>query len=273
MSEAHSPWKLGTYWYDKESVSLMQVKEAGIACIELNLDNDIPPEEALTPAMRTRYQQAVDAAGKAGIEIWSVHLPFGNPWDISAFNDAERMAIIEAHTHVMDWARDWGAQVVVIHPSFEPIPDEQREQRLKLAAASVRELSERAHARGLKLAVEDLPRSCLGRDSAEIAALISSAPHAVVCCDTNHLLTEKPEEFIRSIGSRIGTLHISDYDGVDERHWIPGRGIVNWPEVLQALMDSGYGGPFMFEANYKDPHDLVQCYQGLMKLVSDARAP
>ncbi|BFH70724.1 endonuclease [Paenibacillus dendritiformis] len=273
MSEAHSPWKLGTYWYDKESVSLMQLKEAGIAYIELNLDNYIPPEEGLTPAMRTRYRQAVDAAGKAGIEIWSVHLPFGNPWDISTPDDAERLAIIEAHTRVMDWARDWGAQVTVIHPSFEPIPDAQRERRLKLASASVSELSERARLRGLKLAVEDLPRSCLGRNSAEIAALIGDAPDAVVCCDTNHLLTEKPEAFIRFLGNRIGTLHLSDYDGVDERHWLPGRGIVNWAEVLQALIDSGYGGPFMFEADYKDPHELVQCYQSLMKLVSDARTP
>ncbi|WP_242069464.1 sugar phosphate isomerase/epimerase family protein [Paenibacillus dendritiformis] len=163
--------------------------------------------------------------------------------------------------------------MAVIHPSFEPIPDEQRERRLRLAAASVRELSERAHLRGLKLAVEDLPRSCLGRNSAEIAALIDGAPHAVVCFDTNHLLTEKPEAFIRSFGNRIATLHLSDYDGVDERHWLPGRGIVNWAEVLQALMDSGYGGPFMFEADYKDPHDLVQCFQALMKLVSDARTP
>ncbi|BFH11647.1 hypothetical protein WJ0W_005593 [Paenibacillus melissococcoides] len=78
MSEAHSPWKLGTYWYDKESGSLLQLKEAGIACIELNLDNSIPPEEALTPAMLTRYQHRRDGRHRDLVGSSAVREPVGH---------------------------------------------------------------------------------------------------------------------------------------------------------------------------------------------------
>ncbi|MCE5218704.1 sugar phosphate isomerase/epimerase, partial [bacterium] len=46
----------------------------------------------------------------------------------------------------------------------------------------------------------------------------------------------------------LATLHISDHDGIDERHWIPGRGIVNWQDFAAGLDDIGYTGCLMHEA-------------------------
>ena len=34
---------------------------------------------------------------------------------------------------------------------------------------------------------------------------------------------------------------------MDERHWMPGQGIVEWPKVIDILTRSGYDGPFMYE--------------------------
>lgn len=257
-------WRLGTYWSDRESHLLAELKEAGFSCIELNLDNYQPIEETLKQENYERYNQAVRTAKEVGLDIWSVHLPFGDPWDISSVDETLRMRSIEANEQVMDWAQGWGASCVVIHPSFEPINDEDRAERLAAACDSIRVLGSKAAERGLRLAVEDLPRSCLGNNAEEIAALIADAPEAVVCCDTNHLLTESPEYFIRTIGRRIETLHVSDYDGEDEKHWIPGQGIVNWTEVLQALVDIGYDGPLMFEAEYQDPKDVVASFHSMV---------
>jgi len=264
-------WRLGTYWSDRESHSLSDLKEAGFTCIELNLDNYLQIAKTLEPGQYERYHHSVLAAKALGLDVWSVHLPFGDPWDISLTDEAMRAAIIEAHGKVMDWAQGWGASCVIIHPSFEPIGDEERAGRLAAARDAIRILSAKAAERGLRLAVEDLPRSCLGKNAEEILALIEDAPEAVVCCDTNHLLSESPESFIRTVGSRIQTLHVSDYDGIDEKHWIPGRGIVNWSEVLQALVDIGYDGPFMFEADYEDPKDVAASFQAMVKAEARAR--
>ncbi|WP_018757660.1 sugar phosphate isomerase/epimerase family protein [Paenibacillus terrigena] len=257
-------WRLGTYWSDRESHSLTALKEAGFDCIELNLDNYQSLSETLKQENYDRYNQAVLAAKEVGLDIWSVHLPFGDLWDISLTNEVARAAVVEANVQVMDWAQGWGANCVVIHPSFEPISDEEHAGRLEAARDSIRILSGKAAERMLCLAVEDLPRSCLGKHAEEILALIADASEAVVCCDTNHLLGETPEYFIRTVGSRIQTLHVSDYDGIDEKHWIPGRGIVNWAEVLQALVDIGYEGPFMFEAEYQDPKDVVTSFHAIV---------
>jgi len=259
-------WKLGTYWYHKDPVSLAELKDAGIACIELNLDY-MDPDQVKT--LHSFYDGQVQQAKQLGIELWSVHIPFGGKWNIAQLDDAAYEAAIEANSFVIEWASQWGARVVVIHPSAEPIRTEEREAMFECSVAAIRRLSEHAAALGLKLAVEDLPRTCLGNTTAETAALIAEAPHAVVCCDTNHLLTEKPEDFIRTIGGRIATLHVSDYDGIDEKHWLPGQGIVNWPEVIQALIETGYDGPFMMEANFNTADELVNSFRTIIRAHAD----
>ena len=42
----------------------------------------------------------------------------------------------------------------------------------------------------------------------------------------NHLLGESHTDFMKALKHNIITTHLSDYDGVDERHWLPGEGIV-----------------------------------------------
>lgn len=43
------------------------------------------------------------------------------------------------------------------------------------------------------------------------------------------------------------SLHISDYDFVDERHDLPGCGINQWHALLDLLKDAGYNGPALYE--------------------------
>ena len=46
------------------------------------------------------------------------------------------------------------------------------------------------------------------------------------------------------------------FDGVDERHWMPGKGIVDWNDVIAALVEVGYEGPFTFELSTKTQRDI-----------------
>ena len=79
-----------------------------------------------------------------------------------------------------------------------------------------------------------------------------------VCCDTNHLLSENLPDFIRRIGNKIVTLHVSDYDGIDEKHWLPGEGILDWQEVLTALSEIGYNGPWLYEMGLATPKTITR---------------
>ena len=79
-----------------------------------------------------------------------------------------------------------------------------------------------------------------------------------------HLLKEEHAHFFEAVGNRIGTIHASDYDRKDERHWLPGEGVIDWPDFLRRLQASGYKGVFMHEVRAgvnATPENVVKAYK------------
>ena len=214
------------------------------------------------------YARARTLADKYGVKLHSMHLTF-MPFtqiDISAPLLADDT--VEYYRGLIEKGASIGIQIFVLHPSGEPIKDEERSIRLETAKKSLARLAEIAGANGAVIAVENLPRTCLGKNSAEIAELISAHEALRACFDTNHLLSEPLADFIRNIKDRIITTHISDYDFVNERHWLPGEGKIDWQEILRLLAEVGYGGPWMYELSFACPKTILRdrslCYADLM---------
>jgi len=182
---------------------------------------------------------------EAGINVSSSHLPFGFMWDPSDLDPARRADALERFEGLLDWIGAQGIPVAVLHASFEPIPPEERPARLRTAAESINALGAYAKKCGVALAVENLPRSCLGNTAAETMSLAGGA--AGICFDVNHLLLESHADFLAAAGARIVTTHFSDYDLIDERHWFPGAGGIDWPALLRGLEAAGYAGRYIFE--------------------------
>ena len=83
--------------------------------------------------------------------------------------------------------------------------------------------------------------------SQEILRIIDGIDHVGICFDITHLVPEKPVDFVRTAGKKIATVHIADFDGVEQKHWMPGRGTIEWAKVIDELLKAGYSGPFMYE--------------------------
>jgi sugar phosphate isomerase/epimerase len=193
-------------------------------------------------------------AKEYGIELWSFHLPFSKRYIISHVEWDIPGAIALNSEMIKRWAAV-GIDKFVIHPS----PDNfggTHDSRLAPAKESLAVLAEVASQAGATLCVEVLPRTCLGKDSDEILELVSVHPQLGVCFDTNHLLGEDFETFINKVGKRIVTTHISDYDFVDERHWLPGEGKVDWQKLYSMLSALSYNGAWMYELGYIAPPTL-----------------
>lgn len=201
-------------------------------------------EQIISSSQSTKTKLA-----NAGVSVWSIHLPYGGSNDISVLDENTRLnTIARLKDYIKACAEVFHPKVMVLHPSAEPIPDSEREQRIVNAAASVGELYKTAQEAGVTLCVENLPRTCLGNTPEELLRIVEPTPGVKICFDTNHFLKGSTEHFIRTAGHLIGTVHISDFDYNDEKHWLPTLGKIAWGELMLQLEEAGYDGVFMSES-------------------------
>ena len=226
--------------------NLALCKSCGFDCVELkNLDDNQGTKKLLLALS--------DENIEAGIHFRSIHLPFGEEYDISHEDELVRNSTVWAYINIIRSAAILRPEIVVLHASFEPVPDARRKQRMANCIDSLRLLCPRAREYGAKVAVECLPRSCLGNTSADLLFMISEVKDQLgICFDSNHLTKESNSDFIKNTGRHIVTTHFSDFDGVDEKHWLPGKGVLNWPQIISMLKHHGYNGPYIFETRSED---------------------
>jgi sugar phosphate isomerase/epimerase len=224
--------------------------EAGIECMEISVD--------LETGDNLNWPFLFEMSQKYGVELWSYHLPFHpfNVIDIASPDEELRQRSVDKCADLMIKISDFGVKVFVIHPSGEPIDEDKRSIHMEQAKKSLKTLADVADKCMVTLAVEDLPRTCLGRNSSDMLELVSADERLAICFDTNHLLGEDIKSFIERTGHKIITTHVSDYDFENERHWIPGEGDINWNELYDTLLAVGYKGPWLYELGFETPQSI-----------------
>lgn len=228
-----------------------ELKNSGIEAIEISIPKSV--HDTLNHA------RLAELSKRYGVALWSYHLPF-EPFevlDVSSTDEKLRASTVRYYETLIEKAAAIGIDKFVVHPSAEPIEND-REARLAAAMKSLDELAEFACRFGAVIAVEDLPRTCLGNTAQELSRLISVNDKLRVCLDTNHLLQGTNQECIRLLGDKIVTLHVSDYDFTNEKHWLPGEGSVDWQAVLSALREARYDGVWLYELSFKAPATITR---------------
>ncbi|MDR1120932.1 MAG: sugar phosphate isomerase/epimerase [Dysgonamonadaceae bacterium] len=240
--------QLGTstgLWTNPSVADLTDARQNGIDYIEVALNQCYRgiSEDEIIPCIYA-LKEKIDSAG---VQVWSIHLPFSRTLDISVVDDSAREKNVHFIAQMIQLSAIFKPSRLVLHPSSEPIADSIREQRIANSIQSIGILRKYAEKTGAQLCMENLPRTCLGNTPEELLRIIESYPDVGICFDTNHYLQGDPIDFVRKAGHRIGTIHVSDYDGIDERHWIPGDGNIRWGELVHHIRKAGYSGVFMFE--------------------------
>lgn len=189
---------------------------------------------------------------EAGLRVASIHLPFGTDWDISVTDEQERKNVVRDFSDVIRMTQGYEGEILVLHPSAEPISDDIREAKLCACEQSIAELVEVAKSVGKTLVLEDLPRTCLGNTSKEVARLTKNGTLLDCCMDTTHLLQEHILEYWDRCGAWVKHVHLSDYlTGAGECHWCPGTGDIPWKKLFERMFAANYPGVFMFEVGTK----------------------
>lgn len=238
-------WKTALSTSHTDEETLRYYRACGIEAVELSVGwQDADGIDWLS------FRKNADAAG---MEIWSYHLPFSGEINIAAPDETKRKAAVDYQCGLMKKAAAVGIRRFIIHPSAEPIPDEERADWMAAAKVSLKEMADCAGELGVVVCVEDLPRTCLGHTADEMLELLAADDRLRVCFDVNHLLTVfgcNHREFVEKLGRLIVTTHMSDYDFVDEKHFFPGNGSIDWKEVVELLEEAGYEGPFLYEGGF-----------------------
>ncbi len=209
-------------------------------------------------------------AAQHGVTIRSVHLPFC-PFELldPASTDASvRKSFLNLQSEILKVSAERGVGILVVHPSGEPYEEKSRAENLKYSIESLGALNEVAKAAGVRLAVENLPRTCMCRDCKEIEMVAKALPDISFCFDTNHSLIDQNIDIMKTMGSRIIAIHVSDYDRVNERHLFPGHGVNDWEQIINALISVGYSGTWNYEIKDSEKlpiSDFVKNYQMLFK--------
>lgn len=197
-------------------------------------------------------------ANRYGVALWSRHLPY-SPFaqlDIASADGEVRRNIVDFHTRLIREGAGVGIKTFVLHPSTPITEGIPRQERKKYALDTLDKLAEAAAREGAVIAVEDMILSCLGNSAAELKELISVNDKLRVTFDVNHLFNDTHKEFVDILGDKIVHTHISDYDFVQERHWFPGEGKIDWPAVSAKFDEIGYEGVWMYELSPGSVNDM-----------------
>ena len=237
--------------------TLHALKEAGFEAYDFSVSNLTKGEDA--PLMQENYLDFLkplkETADTLGLVCNQSHGTFPpEKYGDEAYNTATFARIIRE----MEAAAFVGAPIIVVH-AVKPLPREVDPIAENLRF--YRSLIPYCEKYNIKVAVENLfeldtlrdrRKPCCIGTSDKLAAFMDLLDNDwfTVCMDVGHaaINVEDPQDAIRTLGKRIGCVHIHDNDFVNDRHTVPYLGKTDWDEVCKAFAEIGYEGDFTSEA-------------------------
>jgi len=240
-----------------------QLFEAGFAWVESQY-----PLPLIGRARFRRFVAFLDRLRAQYHPTLSVHLPITdvNP---ASENRAVRRLALRQFRDVIRFAGDLGAKLVLMHPGYigpidlpprgEPSFDQARLEADRIKSRvwpylldAVHFCNELAKGHGMTLVVENVVgASDLISTPDEHARLLDEVndDNVYAVLDVGH--AERAgfgwRPFWERLGLRIRHLHLTDNDGIADRHWPLGRGLIDFPGLMGAVTASGYSGALVME--------------------------
>ncbi|MHA1573294.1 MAG: sugar phosphate isomerase/epimerase family protein [Alphaproteobacteria bacterium] len=220
------------------------VAEAGFDCVEYN--DQSPPQ--FFRASDEEMARVRRKAEEVGIELWSAHSPCAD-YDLTSLDDSAYEKSLAAHLRCVEALGVCGVKHFVVHQVNGP--REQWPKRFDRAVEALDALCKAGRRRNVKILIENF----VGYRCARLVDLIRevNSPNLGICFDVGHSHLD-PEVSdlgaeIRTCGKRLCSLHAHDNHGPGsgDEHLPAGWGTVDWRNVLAALSDIQYTGPFMME--------------------------
>ena len=219
-------------------------------------------------------QKALD---DCGLEVMSVHSPHGNvprQGDLGGLAEVTRhkgVRMIELAAKTLSALK---GKILTLHPGEWFFCWDEKPDHILAVAKSIKQGAEICGRYGVKLAIEtmrpDEPR--IGDDYHDLLDIASDfdSENVGLCLDTNHSnLNWDLSQLIRDTGNKLMSIHVSDNDGQEERHWLPFSGVIDWEGVAEALNGVAYNGPLVYEVKNLEKKPLREFVQNVVRNYND----
>ena len=229
------------------------LNDNGIINIHADLTNIVLLSHEEQQARIPKLVKQVGLARDHGIVSDVLHAPSGWMWGPEMADEDERKRVVDRFVGLSAYVKEAGIPYVVVHANGSGyLPGSDKDVGIKRVRRTLEELRDKCK---VKLLVENMPREELGNSSEEMLRILDGLGIDSVC-DVNHIFKESIYSYMIALGDKIKALHISDNDGINERHRMPGTGVIDWAEVVRALKDIKYSGTLNFETHVKTVEDI-----------------
>ncbi len=244
------PVGVNTYayaWTLPAEIVVRRLGELGYRSFELLVHPPHLPLDGFDAGSRRTLAAALDAAGAThrALNLPSLDHNLASPMPRA------RAAAVQMFRDTIDLAADLRVDWLVLVPGrISALAPPSRQQRQDWLRQGVDALLPHAEARGVRLAVENVPMAGLP-DAASLGAFVReyASANLGVCYDVAnaHFVGEAPAAGIAHLAGLLRIVHLSDTTCATWRHDPVGAGDVPFATVPAALAAAGFEGPCMLE--------------------------
>ena len=183
-----------------------------------------------------------------GLFLDYVHAPDIGCNDVWSGSEMMRDEWKRSYRQYIDLCRRHRIPLLVMHVSQSK--GEQPESPAAEGLTAMMDLVKAAEDSGVKIAVENTMQPAL----LDLIFSHIQSDYLGFCYDTSHdfLYSPKPGALLERWGHRLMVTHLGDNDGVHDRHWLPGLGVLNWEKIIRWLPVKTYQGSLTLEVFPKD---------------------
>jgi sugar phosphate isomerase/epimerase len=188
-----------------------------------------------------KADQMPSLARETGLSVDNIHAPFEECNALWSNSRSAEAAVIDPYSLALDYCRKHAIPMLVLHVSKGSNPPSPTQAGLQ----ALEKLVKRAEGLGVSLAIENT-RSPHHTDF--VLSGIES-DHLGLCYDSSHdfISGHPPGELLRRWGDRLLTTHLSDNNGINDDHYLPGEGCIDWDLIQEAFPGDRYPGSIMLE--------------------------
>ncbi len=223
-----------------------------------------------------RIQEILSLSRKYNLPI-PIYTPEHNgyPYNYMLADSNQMKRITDYFFKAIETTRKLGSEYMLLSVGYGE-EDLKKNERMEKLIKFLKVLAAKAEEEDIILLLETLTpyesNTCTKFSELEKVLDKISSDHLLGMCDlvASYSQGESIEEYLDTLGEKMGHLHLVDYDGKTDTHYIPGEGLLDTKKILSTLKEKEYKGRATIELV---THYMEDPFSAFKKSIENIRHP